>query len=118
MKKILIVDDDPDIVEVVGLILKRNGFTVYTHNSGLGVPEMVKKIAPDLILLDIRLPGKFGTYICKELKSTSKYPPILLFSAHEKEGEAFAICKADGFIQKPFDAKHLIEIINSHLVAA
>lgn len=114
MKKILVVDDDKDIAEVVKMILISHGFDVLTHNTGFNVPDIVKEYKPDLILLDIRLPGKLGTEICKELKEVSKYPPILLFSAHAKEGESFSICNADGFIQKPFDVKKLIDTINLH----
>jgi DNA-binding response OmpR family regulator len=116
MKKILVVDDDPDIAYVVKIILTSNGFVVRTHDSGYHVPEIVKEYQPDLILLDIRLPGKAGTEICKELKAISKRPPILLFSAHAKEGEAYAICNADGFIKKPFEVKGLLQAINAQLV--
>lgn len=115
MKKILVVDDDADIAGVVKIILTSNGFEVRTHDTGYHVPEIVKDYQPDLILLDIRLPGKAGTEICKELKEISKKPPILLFSAHAKEGEAYDICKADGFIKKPFEVKSLLKAINEQL---
>lgn len=114
MKKILVVDDDEDILEVVKWILTSHGFDVHTHPTGLNVPEVVMKYVPDIILLDIRLPGKSGTEVCKELKQT--YPtPIILFSAHIKEAQALAICHADAFIQKPFEMKQLVNTINLHL---
>lgn len=115
MKKILVVDDDHDISAVVKMILVSKGYDVLTHDSGLHVPDIVNKFQPNLILLDVRLPGKFGTQVCSELKAVSDYPPILLFSAHAKEGESFAICDADGFIQKPFEVKQLISVIKEHV---
>ena len=115
MKKILVVDDDKDILNVVQQILVSHGFDVKTHSTGLNVPDIVMHYHPNLILLDIRLPGKLGTEVCKELKQIHTNLPILLFSAHADQGEAFAICHADGFIQKPFDIKNLIDTINLHL---
>ena len=112
MKKILVVDDDTSILEVVEIILSGQGFNVSTHASGLGVPEVVDKYKPDLILLDILLPHKMGTEICKELKETHTIP-ILLFSAHSNIGAAYKECNADGFIKKPFDVPDFIATIKS-----
>jgi len=115
MKKILVVDDDADILNIVQHILIANGFDVQTHSTGLNVPDIVMHYHPNLILLDIRLPGKLGTEVCKELKQIHSNLPIILFSAHAEQGKAFALCDADGFIQKPFDIKNLIDTINLHL---
>lgn len=115
MKKILVVEDDADILDIVQQILVSHGFDVQTHSTGLGVPDIVMHYHPNLILLDIRLPGKLGTEVCRELKQIDTNLPILLFSAHADQGEALAICDADGFIQKPFGIKNLITIINLHL---
>jgi DNA-binding response OmpR family regulator len=112
MKKILVVDDDIDILNIVEHILLSHGFDVQTHSTGLGVPDIVMHYHPNLILLDIRLPGKLGTEVCKELKQIDTHLPIILFSAHADQGKAFALCDADGFIQKPFDIKNLINTIN------
>ena len=113
MKKILIVDDDADILEIVSIILKNKGYEVYTHPNGLEVPEAVINYAPDLVLLDIRLPGKLGTQICKELKEISDHPPIILFSAHAKKEEAMQ-CNADGFMVKPFDVGTLLKTVDHY----
>jgi DNA-binding response OmpR family regulator len=114
MKKILVVDDDKDIVEITSRILKFQGFDVKTHLTGLNVPEIVQEYQPDLMLLDIRLPGKTGTEVCKEVRSTNTHVPILFFSAHARE-EVLNECGADGFIKKPFDMKHLIDTISDYL---
>jgi DNA-binding response OmpR family regulator len=115
MKKILVVDDDEHILHLVKHILNSHGFNVQTHSTGLNVPDIVMHYHPNLILLDIRLPGKLGTEVCKELKQIHHNLPIILFSAHADQGKAFAICDADGFIEKPFDIKNLIDTINLHL---
>jgi two-component system, OmpR family, response regulator VicR len=115
MKKIMVVDDDEDILSLLKHILILHGFDVKTHSTGLNVPEIVMHYRPNLILLDIRLPGKLGTEVCKELKQINTHLPIILFSAHADQGKAFAVCEADGFIQKPFDIKNLIDTINLHV---
>ena len=115
MKKILVVDDDEDILEVVRYILTSHGFDVQTHSTGLDVPDIVMHYQPNLILLDVRLPGKLGTQVCKELKQINSHLPIILFSAHAVMSEVFAISHADAFVEKPFDIKNLIETINLHV---
>ena len=114
MKKVLIVDDDPDIAEVVSALLSRNGFEVSTYDTGYRAVEVIKERNPDLVLLDINLPGKQGTDICRELKQISNIPPILLFSAHANERNILAECKADGFVSKPFDIKQLVDMVSRH----
>ena len=80
MKKILVVDDDIDILYLIKYILTSRGFDVHTHTSGLNLPEVINYYTPHLILLDIRLPGKPGTQICKEIKRVFKVPIIFNFS--------------------------------------
>ena len=113
MKKILVVDDDEAILDVVTELLESNGFEVHPHSTG-NVSEIVKWNHPNLILLDIHFFGRFGTQICKELKE--KYTiPIILFSADTKQGSEYADYSADGFIAKPFDVKQLVDTINQYV---
>ena len=114
MKKILLVDDDEDTLDIVKYILTAKGFDVYILCTGLNVPEIVKNYNPDLILIDILLSGKSGTEICKELKRIY-HMPIILFSGNTAKGEAFATCGADDFLQKPFDLNDLLNTVNFHL---
>ena len=81
MKKILVVDDDVDILFVIEHLLRLKGFDIRTHATGLGIPDIVIQYAPDLILLDVMLPGKKGTEVCKELKVINPHTPVILFSA-------------------------------------
>jgi len=115
MKKILVVDDDQDILEVVKIALEFYGLEVKTHSTGLKVPDVVQEYQPHLILLNIFLPGKPGTEICKELKQSNSKIPIILFSAHAEKGKTFSAFNADGFIQKPFDIPQFVNTIKSYL---
>jgi len=114
MKKILIVDDDEAILDVVKHLFISHGFNVQTHSTGLNVQEVVMNYNPSLILLDINLPGKSGTQICKELKQKLSIP-IILFSAHANKRKAVEESNADDFIEKPFEINHLINTVSSHL---
>ncbi len=114
MKKVLIVDDDPDIVTVVTILLKLNGFEVHSHPNGYDVPEVIENFHPDVVLLDINLSGVSGLDICNELKAISDHPPIILFSASNSEKASLASCKADGYLPKPFEVKNMLEKINKY----
>jgi DNA-binding response OmpR family regulator len=115
MKKILVVDDDRDVLEVVYYLLSSKGFDVKTHTTGLNVPAAVETFQPNLVLLDINLPGKSGTDICNELKEADNELPIILFSAHSNITKVRNACNPDGYLAKPFDIKDLIGIVRSHV---
>ncbi len=114
MKKILLVDDDEDIIDIIESILRLHGFDVQTHSTNVDVSEIVKWTYPNLILLDIRFYGKLGTEICKELKEIYDIP-VILISADAKRGKEFELCNADAFIEKPFEINHLVDTINLHI---
>jgi DNA-binding response OmpR family regulator len=114
MKKILVIDDDEDIVDVVKHLLVSHGFEVYTHSTSFDIPNVIKLYHPNLILLDILFFGKSGIEICKELKQQLTIP-IILFSADVEKGKKFSECSADAFIPKPFDANKFLDTISSHL---
>ena len=113
-KRILIIEDDNDISEIVKHMLENDGFNVCTHNSGLEVPEAVHYYQPHLILLDIQLPGKSGTEVCKEIKQLHSIP-VILFSAYTLQQNVYNNSEADAFIQKPFEIKDLLGTIKSFL---
>jgi len=111
-KKILIVDDEPFLREIVAAQLKAEGYDIIQATDGLEGLEKAKKENPDLIILDIMLPKMNGYEICGALKSDSKYNniPIILFSAKAQEqdknlGEKVG---ADAYITKLFGAKELV----------
>lgn len=114
MKKVLIVDDNSDILWVVETILKRYGFEVLTTLRGEEVMAKTKKHNPQLILLDVFLSGVDGIEVCNLLKSNpeTKDIPIIMFSAHTNFNDVMKFCRADDFVTKPFDTNELVKKIN------
>jgi DNA-binding response OmpR family regulator len=119
MKKVLIVDDNSDILWVVETILKRYGFEVLSTLKGEEVLAKTKKYNPQLILLDVFLSGIDGIEVCNTLKSTpeTKNIPIIMFSAHTNSQDLMKFCKADDFVAKPFDSNELVKKINFQIGA-
>ena len=115
--KILIVDDNPHILEAIEFVLETEEYNVQTVIKSEGVEEVIKKFKPDLILLDLLLSGRTGEEITKVLKSDSsmKHIPIIIISAHPTAGKIAKDAGADGFIAKPFDINVLLEQIQHFL---
>ena len=118
-KKILIVDDENDLVDLVKLRLEANGYQVVVAYDGQAALNVVKKENPDLIILDLMLPKLDGYKVCRMLKFDQKYKkiPIILFSAKAQD-EDKAIGKevgADAYVVKPFEPKLLLATIKELL---
>jgi len=111
MKRILVIDDDEDILEIFNLIFTDEGYNVVSSNTSETVRH-IHEIAPDLVILDIRIIGspKNGGEICTEIKEDIKHAhiPILLISGEADIKSIAADCGADGFISKPFDIPDLL----------
>ncbi len=119
MKKVLVVDDNTDILWVVETILKRYGFEVMTTLKGEEVMSKTINFSPQLILLDVFLSGVDGIEVCNSLKSNmqTKNIPIIMFSAHTNFNEIKKFCKADDFVAKPFDTNELVKKINLQMMS-
>ncbi len=118
MGKILVVDDDEDILDLVGILLPRHGFTVEKVSKFGDTFMQAATFGPDLILLDINIKGCDGKEICKELKSPVspfKNIPVILFSATTDLEKQTAASGADDFIQKPFDMLELVDKIKKYM---
>lgn len=117
MKRILVVDDNADILDVVRIFLESNGFEVFTISNGDNILTDIANYSPQIILLDVYLRGANGVEICNNLKSnsSSRHIPIIMFSAQTTDYLILRKCAADDFIEKPFDEKILVEKIN-HLL--
>lgn len=113
-KKILVIDDETTILEVVKIILKHSGYEVFTHRDGKNIAEFVGRYNPDLILLDVHLKDVSGGDLCKELKKTTDIP-IVLFSGYANLKKTYQECKADGYIAKPFERIDLLNVISGEL---
>jgi DNA-binding response OmpR family regulator len=114
MNRVLIVDDNTDILWVVEVILKRYGFDVLSTLKGEEVLSKTRTFSPQLILLDVFLSGIDGIDVCNTLKSTpeTKDIPVIMISAHTNFKEIKKFCKADDFIAKPLYANELVRKIN------
>ncbi len=119
MARILIVDDDPDILRVMNNLLTKKGFTVDGTSCGESTFEKIEHFKPDLVLLDVLISGRDGRTICREIKSNInlKHLPVLMISAHPSAAANIKDYGADGFISKPFKVNHLISVINQQLEA-
>lgn len=120
MQRILAVDDDKDILEVLQLILEDSGYEVETLANGEYLFERIEKHHPDLILLDIMLGNLDGRDLCrrvKEKKETNDIPVILLSASHAITDSLKKNGNPDDFIAKPFDIDVLLDSVERQLAA-
>jgi len=116
-KKLLVIDDDYDIVEPLAMLFQSEGYSVLTITKGEETYKEVQRFQPDLILLDVLLSGKDGRTICKNFKKdkATKHIPIILMSAHPSAARDFSDNCADAFIAKPFETDELITLVKKTL---
>lgn len=118
MKKynILIIDDDPDIVEVIMLYLNKPNYKIYTANSSKDALKLTKQFSFNLILLDIMLPDMDGTCLCKKIRQYI-YCPILFISCIDDEEYILNALSlgGDDYIRKPFNPRELAMRVESNL---
>ena len=118
-KKILLVDDEVDLVETVRFPLEMEGFTVLVSYDGEDALKQARNESPDLILLDIMLPKLDGYKVCRLLKLDERYKhiPILMLSARTQERDKIIGMEigADEYITKPFEMDELVEKVKSHM---
>lgn len=109
--KVMVVDDDKSILEVLSIILKTNGLQVEGISEGGEVYDNVFVMHPNVILLDVNLGEHDGRDICKELKSNEETKDInvIMFSANHNIRQSAMESKANAFLEKPFDIEQLIE---------
>tara|TARA_B100000513_G_scaffold156868_1_gene74957 strand:- start:4294 stop:4962 length:669 start_codon:yes stop_codon:yes gene_type:complete len=117
MKKILIVDDEKDILEFLSYNLKKEGFSIYTASDGLEGLEKTKKIKPDLIIVDLMMPKMNGIEMCENIRNDKKLSNviILFLTARSEDYTQIAALDsgADDFIKKPIKPKLLISKVKS-----
>lgn len=116
-KKILIIEDEPNIRELVIYNLKTNGYDGISAEDGIMGITMVHREKPDLILLDIMLPEKNGFEICKELRDEGNNTPIIMMTAKTEESDKVTglECGADDYISKPFGIREMMARIKAVL---
>jgi len=107
--KILVVEDEPSIRDLIELLLKRENFTVATAPDGKSALEKFKAFTPDLVLLDLMLPDMGGHDVCRELTRDRKTPVIMLTAKNETIDKVLGLeLGADDYITKPFDGRELV----------
>jgi len=113
MKKVLIADDDVDLLDMVKMLLSRAGFAISTIASGKSFLERVTIIKPDIILLDVFLGDTDGRSLCQLVKTDPEYRdiPVILYSAGYISNSSISHSRANAFFNKPFDIKELVEKI-------
>lgn len=108
-QKVLVVEDDNNIAELLRLYLQKDGFEVSHAADGGKAVEMAREIQPDLVLLDIMLPVMDGWQVCRELRKTMKMPIIMLTAKGEVEDRIIGLeLGADDYLVKPFSPRELV----------
>ncbi len=119
MKKILIVDDEADIIEILQFVLESNGYECITASDGEIGLNLAREANPDLIILDVMMPKINGYKISRLLKYDNKYKdiPILMITARSQEEDKIIgeETGADEYITKPFNVDYVLEKVKSYL---
>lgn len=115
--KVLIVDDAPDTIEIIGKLLRFEGYQVLTAATGEEGIQCVEREKPDVVLMDINLPGMDGNQALKEIKRINPIQSVIMLTAYATVDNAIEALKlgATDFIKKPFENEHLIHIVNQAL---
>ena len=119
--KVFVVDDEPEITEIVETFLTEHGFQVLTENAPTNAIKKAKNFKPDVILLDIMMPGVDGYDICQSLKQDNEFAntPIIFLTGKDRSDDMGRSFKSGGdmFIKKPFSCERLLEIVNIVLMS-
>ena len=105
-KRVLLIEDEPNIIEAISFILSRDGWTVHTHEDGETAMDKVRNQPPDLIILDVMLPGRSGFDILRDIRAAeaSKTLPVMMLTARgqAKDRDLALRLGANHFMTKPF----------------
>lgn len=120
MKKIMIIEDEKNIILSLSMFLKKENFEIRVETNGIDAIKTIQEFVPDLILLDILLPGMNGYFVCKALKDDplTRNIPIIFMSAKNQQSdinEAFEVGGSD-YIVKPFTHQQIKSIIGKYLL--
>jgi CheY-like chemotaxis protein len=113
-KRVLILDDDLDILQICSIVLRKKGFDVSTLANSTDVIEKVRSYQPDVILMDNWIPGPGGIEATQMLKGQPdlQFIPVIFFSANSNISQLASEARADYCLQKPFDITELEDIVN------
>lgn len=113
--KIVIADDEKEITFFVRRLLEMAGYTVWAANDGDGAIELYRKEKPDLMILDVFMPGKTGVMVCEEIRKQDEKVLILMLTGQKKEDDKVVglTAGADDYLTKPFGEKELLARVRS-----
>ncbi len=112
--KVLVVEDEQAILKILGIKLRVSGYSVITAHDGEEGLQLLDSARPDVLLLDIILPGMDGLEVLEELRSRSRLP-VIVFSARPENAQEALRLGADNFLAKPFDVDELVKTIDEAL---
>lgn len=116
-KRVLLIEDEPNIIEAISFILSRDGWTVHTHEDGTTAMDKVLGQPPDMIILDVMLPGRSGFDILRELRGhdLTKQTPVMMLTARgqDKDRELAMRLGATLFMTKPFSNSEVREHVRN-----
>ncbi|MDZ4836007.1 MAG: response regulator transcription factor [Candidatus Melainabacteria bacterium] len=117
MKKILIVDDEVDIANSIQYVLSQEGFNTTLAHDGLRAMELYEKDRPDLVILDLMMPGIDGYELCRRVRALDKKTPILMLTARTSEIDTVVGLElgANDYIAKPVRLRELVARVKAHL---
>ena len=112
--KVLVVDDDKNICELLRLYLEKEGYSIILSHDGEEAVVKFNALKPDIVLLDIMLPGLDGWQVCREIRKKSNVPIIMITAKSETFDKVLGLeLGADDYVVKPFDAKEIIARIKA-----
>ena len=121
-KRILLVEDEPNITEAIRFILSRDGWHVATHSDGTSAIDAIRRHAPDVLVLDVMLPGRSGFDILRDLRAeaATRELPVLMLTAKgqgrdREQAERYGVTR---FMTKPFSNAEVLEAVNAMTAAA
>jgi two-component system, OmpR family, alkaline phosphatase synthesis response regulator PhoP len=116
-KKVLIADDEPDIIEIISYNLTKEGYEIYSAKNGIEALDKIKAIEPDLVILDIMMPKMNGVEVCQALRSKPEFNDTLIIFLTALSDEASQIkgfeTGADDYVSKPISPKVLVSRVNA-----
>ena len=114
MYRVLIFDDDTDILDLCATILRNKGFEVMTSTSSETAIDRISELEPDVILMDNWMPGITGaeTIMLLKKKEMFQHIPVIFFTANNQAEKLSILAGADYYLQKPFDINAFVEIVN------
>ena len=116
-KRVLVVDDEQNIVDILRFNLEREGYEVITAEDGIQGLAMARSSDPDLILLDVMMPEMDGFQVCRELRKEDKLTPIIMLTAREEEADRVMGLElgADDYVSKPFSVRELMARVRTNI---